>query len=288
MDDAADLGKRFAISPLLDLEIDAAGAGWAGITADADHDLRLSVTAAIVARLMGYKSIDRVRKILEADAAVHQSRDVELREACGLHLYHYDHFYRSLSPRVNERIGIFAFDLAMIRSRSSVELMMVTARQGFLIEPCLISRALMEQFAYALSVWETDDPDLVMSTKPQSVIKSLSKVNSKAGRAYGLLSKLAHYDPRMHYSFIGDAKTGNPDEQLLFTQRSWKFKIISAAWTFFTLDLMFRVFEACYGRHENFDRLGKLSGTLLVAFDGYFTGVEEKAVRDVRELIAAA
>lgn len=236
---------------------------------------------------MGYKSIDRVRKTLASTVKPHEARDSELREMCDMHLMMYDDFYRAFTPRESERIGLFAFDLALVRSRSSIELMLATARQGYLIEPCLIARSLVEQFAYALKVWPVDDDRLIFSTKPQSSISALKTVYPVIGKAYGMLSSLAHYDPGMHLSFIGEYDTLDEGNSTVI-QRSWIFKAVALAWVFFILDLKYKVFKYCYGGYANFTNLQKLDGTILEVFDRFFEGVSLPPIQHVRSLLASA
>jgi hypothetical protein len=199
---------------------------------------------------------------------------------------YYDEFYRTIAVRTDAPIGIFAFDLAMIRSRASIELMLVSARQGFLIEPCLMARSIIEQFAYAARVWATEEDDLIFLSKPQSLIRYLTEANPQCGRAYGMLSRLAHYDPKMHYSFIGsDGQNANGETSSTILQRSWRFKITSLAWLFFILDLKFRVFQQFYGNHKNFVRLEPIARPIRESFDEFFADVDFPAVRQVRALL---
>lgn len=283
-DPPPELRHRFGITPLLDTEIDVAGVGLVGLTAEADHDLRIDVTSAVIARFMG-SSIATARKHLQG-MNEHSPRDQLIRHLCHRHIEHYDQFYRTIEVRSNGPIGVFAFDLAMIRSRTSIELMLATARQGFLIEPCLMARSMMEQFAYALHVWMTDSDDVIFASKPQSLIRCLNGINPHAGRAYGMLSRLAHYDPNMHYSFIGGPERNSENEESsTVLQRSWKFKIASLAWVFFILDLKFKVFEHCYGSHKNFTRLDPIQRPVREFYDEFFESVEFPAVREVRVLL---
>lgn len=283
-DGADDLPTRFAITPFLDTEIDVAAAGWVGLTPSADHELRVEVTSAVIARFIG-SSISTARKYVRS-MEEHVPRDAIIRELCASHLHQYDMFYRTIEVRTNAPIGIFAFDLAMIRSRSSIQLMLTTARQGFLIEPCLIARSVMEQFAYALRVWESDEDDDIFYSKPQALISHLNKANASAGRDYGNLSRLAHYDPKMHFRFIGEKEEMNSLGEMSSTviQRSWKFKIISLAWLFYILDLKFRVFRQCYGSHENFSQISAIATPLSPHFDEFFEGVDFPAINLVRSL----
>lgn len=279
-----DLRERFGVTPLLDIEINAGGVGWVGLTPEADHDLRLDVTSAVIARFMGVTPRTARRHLKEVQE--HTSKDEPLRQLCYSHLQRYDQFYRTIDMRANPPIGVFAFDLAMIRSRASVELMLVTARQGFLIEPCLIGRSLMEQFAYALHVWETDDDSVILLSRPQSLLRSLKMVNPQAGRAYGMLSRLSHYDPKMHYALIGGPmRNAQNDESATVIQRSWRFKIVSLAWVYFILDLKFRTFERCYGSHEHFEILSPLRESIRNSYDEFFDGVDFPAVEQVRSLL---
>ena len=144
----------------------------------------------------------------------------------------------------------------------------------------------MEQFAYAVRVWKTDDDSLIFSSKPQALIRYLCGVQPKAGRAYGMLSRLAHYDPKMHYSFIGAGELNDKgDESSTVLQRSWKFKITSLAWVFFIIDLKFRVFKSCYGSDPHFDCLRPLDHPIIEEFDRFFEGVDFPAVSQVRTLL---
>lgn len=282
-DGPKELRERFSITPLLDTEINVGATGWVGLTPEADHDLRIDVTSAVIARMMGC-SPQTARKNMRG-MTEHVPRDELIRDLCRSHIYHYDSFYQTMGVRSGP-IGVFAFDMAMVRSRASIELMLVTARQGFLIEPCLIARSLIEQFAYAMRVWLTDDEDLIFASKPQTLIRHLAEVNANAGRAYGMLSRLSHYDPRMHYSFIGGVqKNWNEEESSTVLQRSWRFKIASLAWVFFILDLKFKIFKRCYGGHENFSRLAPIGRPIREDFDEFFEGVSFPAVMEVRGLL---
>ncbi len=283
----ADLKERFGISPLIDADIDVGQFGLVSLSPNVDHDLRLSVTAAVIARVMGYKSIDRVRKKISASASIHQPRDIEIRDMCDRHLGLYDAFYRAFVPRSGERIGIFAFDLAMIRSRGSIELMLSVSRQGFLIEPCLIARSIIEQYAYAWKVWSTDEDRVIFETKPQSVITGLKTISPLVGQAYGLLSELSHYDPRMHISFIHDVDLNDPEDNAMVTQRSWLFKMTAIAWVFFILDLKFRIFKQCYGEYANFNILESIEDEIIEIYDTVFRNVDFKSIQKIRDIIAA-
>ena len=274
-----DLKERFAISPLIDAEIDVAGLGLVGLHPEIDHDLRVSITAAVIARYQGYASVDYVRKRYLGETEKFESGDTGLRHLVTEFASAFDRFYRSFPARSDEPIGIFAFDLAFVRSLESVKLLLSTARQGFLIEPCLIARSLMEQFAYAIAVWDAKDDDTVFSTKPQRSLEKLKRVQPSAGRAYGYLSELSHYNPKFHSSFIGK------DDGSQVLQRSYKFKITSLAWVFYILDLQFRVFENCYGSHDSFKIVAPLEGKPAAKFDRFFEGTPTEIVSSIRKLI---
>lgn len=282
-DGPEDLRTRFSITPLLDTEINVGAMGLVGLTPEVDHELRLDVTSAVVGRFLGVSP--RTARKHVSEAPEHEPRDELIRSLCRMHIYHYDRFYQAMGVR-DEAIGVFAFDLAMVRSRASIELMLICARQGFLIEPCLIGRSLMEQFAYALRVWDTEDDEVVFGSKPQSLIRYLNELNPKSGRAYGLLSQLSHYDPKLHISFIGGPQKNWKDEESgTVVQRSWRFKIASLAWVFFILDLKFKAFRRCYGAHANFRMLEPLTEPISDVFEQFFEGVDEPAVGQVRRLI---
>jgi hypothetical protein len=279
----ADLRIRFGITPLLDTEIDAGGMGWVGLTPEAHHDLRIEVTSAVIGQFLGVSP--RTARKYMVGVSQHTPQDELLRQLCRSHMYQYDQFYQTIGVR-DGPLGVFAFDLAMVRSRASIELMLITARQGFLIEPCLIARSLIEQFAYAVRVWETDDDSVIFDSKPQSLIKYLYPSNSHAGRAYGMLSKLCHYDPKMHYAFIGGNQRNWKDEESgTVLQRSWRFKITALTWVFFILDLKFQIFRRCYGNHPNFENLNKSEPPVRRVFEEFFEGVDFPAVREMRALL---
>ena len=65
----SELRSRFTITPLLDTEIDVAAAGLVGLTPEADHDLRVDVTSAVIARFMSV-SIATARKYMR-DTRMH-------------------------------------------------------------------------------------------------------------------------------------------------------------------------------------------------------------------------
>lgn len=269
---------------MFDAEINLAGANWVAISPECDNELRKSVTAAVIAHQMGYKSIDHFRKTYMHGLEAHASRDEPVQDALDQHMRLYQSFYESFEPR-NERIGVFAFDLAMVRSFESIKLLYLSSRQGFLIEPALIARSLIEQFAYAYKVWPTEDEDdeAVFKTKPQASISALKVINPAIGRAYGKLSENAHYHPDLHLQFITKAAASDGQESTAALQRSWVFKVQSLAWTLFVLNLQYRVFVACYSRYRNFKILEPLDGLAVSAFDTFFEGVEER-VEHIRQL----
>ncbi|QYJ07559.1 hypothetical protein [Qipengyuania flava] len=273
-----DLEKRFALSPLIDAEIDVGGLGLVALHPEVDHDLRLKVTAAVIAHHQGYSSADYVYKRHLSGVAVHKSRDQVIREAVVDYSTAFDKFYRSFPPRDSERIGVFAFDLAFVRSHESIKLLLSTARQGFLIEPCLIARSLIEQFAYAVAVCSSDEDDVVFKTMPQRSISKLKEVQASAGKAYGLLSELSHYNPNLHFSFIGE----EDGSQVL--QRCYSFKLISLGWVFYILDLQFRVFRHCYHQHPSFGLVEALEGRAAADFDEFFDGAPAEVNAFIREL----
>ena len=278
--DERELKRRFAISPHMDLEIDAGGDGWVGLTAEAPHDLRQNVTASVLALKLGYTSVDYVRKKYLKDMKQHIPRDERLRELVQQHTLAYDAFYRAFESRTGSRLGVFAFDLAMVRARVSLDLMVALARQGFLIETSLVARSLLEQFAYAVYVWDKTDDEHVFQVQPQNLIGHLRVVSASSGRAYGQLSKLAHYNPKDHFHFIGD-----PDGSTV-TQRSWKFKIVASAWAFYILHMKYLVFEKCYGSVPNFSLVESLRDSSLAAFNVHFSGVDNHWVKEVRALFS--
>lgn len=241
-----DLRKRFAISPLLDVEIDIGAFGLVGLDARASHDVRVNVTAAALATQLGYKSVDRVRKNYASYVSEHQARDLPARELYLNHAELYERFYASFGAgRDNEPIGVFAFDLTMVRAREAIRLLLITARQGFSIEPALIARSIVEKFAYAIYVWDKIESDDIFEVEPQSLIKHLKIVYPSVGRAYGMLSELSHYDPSQHYKFI-NFQDGS------IAHRSWNLKIEAMTWIFFILDMKFKIFKQIYGNIHNF------------------------------------
>ncbi|MEO1920994.1 MAG: hypothetical protein ABGW84_03800 [Sphingomonadaceae bacterium] len=274
----AELKNRFAISPLFDAEIDVGGLGLVALHPEVDHNLRLKVTAAVISERLGYASADYVYKRKLSGTPEHQPRDKGVRKAVAEHSASYDRFYHSFPPRENEPAGVFAFDLAFVRSHESIKLLLSTARQGFLIEPCLIARSLIEQFAYAISVWGTKSDEVIFNTKPEKSISKLKNIQPLAGKAYGLLSELSHYKPDLHFNFIGE------DDGSQVLQRSYTFKIVSLSWVFYILDLQYRVFHYCYHGHDNFDEVKALEGKAASEFDRFFAGVPTEMNGFIRAL----
>lgn len=278
--DITALRDRFAISPMIDLEIDICGEGWVGLASGASDQLRKNLMASVIAEKLGYASVDYVRKTYLSDLEPHRSSDFNLREMGTKNVGAYEEFYRSFQPpRKDAPLGVFAFDLTMVRARSALELLLVLARQGFLIEACLVARGVLEQLAYAVHVHDKLDDKDVFDVKPQALIKGMTGVCSSAGKAYGFLSKLSHYDPKMHYHFIGDeaGETVN--------QRSWKFKIISSAWAFYMFYAYFEVFSHMYRKYDNYYIVENLGYLIKEHFMEYFDGVDSKWVEQVRGFI---
>ena len=167
----------------------------------------------------------------------------------------------------------------MVRGRATLESIVVSARQGFLLETCVVARSLLEQLAYAAYVWDKVSDEEVFEVKPQSLIKRLHVISAESGRAYGLLSQLSHYDPKIHYHFVGDALGETT------VHRSWQFKIIASAWAFYLHWLYAKVFEGVYKEYPQFGPLENAPNIALLAFDAHFAEVDNFWVQEVRSLM---
>lgn len=281
--DESKLSDIFAISPLMDLEIDVGGLGLVGLSARVNHETRIDVTSAVIMQVLSC-SFPTAKKYTK-DTPEHVPRDKIARDLCEAHIAAQNAFYENITPRENAPIGVFAFDIAMVRSQESIKLLLAMARQGFLIEPALLSRSLLEQFAYAAFVWDKEDEKCLFKSRPQSLLASLNSIVPSAGRAYGFLSRLAHYDPNLHFNFLqGQAEPEDRSIGTSVVQRSWKFKILSLAWLFFILDCRQKIFKNYYGPHESYVHISHLDGITITYFDELFSKVQLKGVNAIRQL----
>lgn len=277
------LRDRFAISPMIDLEIDVCGFGWAGLAADVDHDLRKDITSAVLMRVLNCSFV--TAKKYAKDMSEHVSRDKLVRDIFSKHWSEIDDFYKSIDPRSDGPIGVFAFDMIIVRSQEILKLILNLSRQGFLIEPALICRSLLEQFSYAAAVWGEESHDRIFALKPQSLINNLKTIVPNSGRAYGLLSELSHYHPDRHYNFLeGLAEPRDDDFGTDVIQRSWKFKIMSLAWFMYILHVRHELFMSFYGTHKNCRISSKSENSIASVFDEFFADVPITGLREVREL----
>ncbi|MFL6857449.1 MAG: hypothetical protein ACJ8EB_06015 [Allosphingosinicella sp.] len=259
--------------------MDVTGARLVGLSLSADDALVENIYAVLIARSLGNRSVDYTRKAYGRYVPELIDRDRAVKRLYQTHMAAYDRFYHGfLPPRSDEPLGVFAFDLTMVRARTSIELLLYAARRGYIIEVSLIARGLLEQFAYAHVVWRKDNDGDVFGLRVSKLVPRLKPVRPAVGRMYGWLSKLAHYDTSEHYQFIGDAEAST------VTQRSWAFKISALAILFAILDLKFAIFRAAYREADHFDDAFQsvLDLPLVEEFESFFEDVDVPAVQFVR------
>lgn len=276
----SNVSERFAVTPWTDLDWDVGGEGLVGLNLAADVDLQRDILTVLVARRLGNRSIDYTKKVYTRTFEGQEDRDTAIKELWATQRTAYDRFYHAIPTRNDAPIGIFAFDLALVRARPTVDLLLYSARRGMLIESCLLARSLLEQLAYAVAVWGLDDDDPIFSTQPQTVIRELGKIYPGARKAYGVLSELSHYNPREHHQFIGT------DEPVVI-QRSWKFKAVALAWLLFILDVKASVFSYAYENTNEYagDKLGELHLSIREMFKDMFLDIDLPLVKVVKSLM---
>lgn len=143
-----------------------------------------------------------------------------------------------------------------------------------------MARSLIEQFSYAAFVFDKTDESDIFDVQPQALLKYLIPIYKTAGRAYGLMSKLAHYDPKQHFSFI-DANDG------MTIQRSWRFKLYTMSFVFLVIDIKRKIFTEFYSSQPQFEALRlSLGEPTIFTYDKFYEGIDLDEVTHVRSLLS--
>lgn len=182
------------------------------LASDSDQALLEDVSAVLVAQRERLSSLDYARN---------KAREMHLQsEESPLHLYHETYLAAAAyMERMIARLdpsglpdpspGVFRAALALERLPASLLSAHLLYELGHRFEGHAVSRLMLEQIAWALSVSLLDDPSKIQQVRGHSEMKRLTSLVPPAGRLYGSLSKLAHIYSSFHREFFVESEDGH-------------------------------------------------------------------------------
>lgn len=188
-----------------DLELLRTGLFTAAVPFDAPPDAKRRVLAAFTSYIWGNKSIDytlkRYSDLWKAERPPEEERAIfaALGDA-KRHVKEFEAVILSF-PREDVSSGLVAAEACLVRLVASFQCASFLVRAGYHFEAVTICRLILEQFAWAMAVYDRDD-DGIFQLQPNSCIASLKSLHPGAGHLYGELSRLAHLHPDHQPEYI--------------------------------------------------------------------------------------
>ena len=177
-----------------------------GVPYNSDPEFKKYVFAAAKAFFLGIRSIDYTLKKYGRDwnfDTEPTELDKRFRNVAKLiknHLRDNKNRIRSIKGKA-DMPGSFAAGAALIRLSSSFKSALILAKLGFFFEAACICRLILEQLAWAYSVFDLEDKSLFNTSVTKSV-SNLKKLIPFSGQLYGTLSELAHISPKYTKEYI--------------------------------------------------------------------------------------
>jgi hypothetical protein len=207
--------ERLRSSLLEDFEILGNQRNPVAVHADSPKELKRYVMAALLANLMGLKSIDYALKKYGEDWNFDPDTDEE-RNLCKEIL---KQVRNNVSQTVKwmekvenkpDRVGLFSAGAALMRLQASFATASLLIKRGYNFEALSICRLILEQIAWAYDVHELEDGTL-FKRKPSNSITKLKSILPETRQLYGLLSEHAHISPHLVPGYV----TFEPTNQLV-------------------------------------------------------------------------
>lgn len=168
-----------------------------GIPSNAPLELRKYIQAGLSAYFLRNKSIDYTLKRFGNDWDLSYGQDNKdltfeisqtIKDKVKSAIDRFDEIENK--PAI---YGFFAAEVCLIRLFTSFRAVLIMIRMGMSFEAACLSRLILEQIAWAYSVYDLEEG--VFEVSPPKSITNLKNVIPYAGRLYGLLTKDAHITP---------------------------------------------------------------------------------------------
>lgn len=182
----------------------------AAVPYDAPKQLKKNVLAALKAVGGNYQSIDYVLKRF-GDIWVFPDPPEEkeifyriLREL----KQEIESIINSISSYKSVYLGERLARNALVRLKASFRSSTLLISQGYFFEPTAICRLILEQIAWAYSIYEINDKEKISNLKPTKAISKLKKLVRYSGSLYGTLNIVTHIDPEYDHDYSFETEDG--------------------------------------------------------------------------------
>jgi len=166
------------------------------------NQLKKYLSAALVADTMGNKSIDRTLQAY-GDGWIFDDKKSEFEKYRDELLQTVQRCYTVILDRrkqldgLPDHIGLIRAGAAFMRLENSFQITLFLAKRDLYFECACVLKLILEQIAWAFSVYEIDAHDHVNAVSPSGSITALKTIIPYAGKVYGYLNNLAHIDTKL-------------------------------------------------------------------------------------------
>jgi hypothetical protein len=182
-----------------------------GLKNEYPPSLKRAVLAALLSNRMGLRSIDYTLKTyVETNAYEQQDETLgfKINRFLDLNITAAGKEYVGFTGRKIIRLGDQIADVNMMRINASLQAAKLLANRGLLFETQCLVRFILEQFAWCHKCHSLDDEDAILALQSKECVGEFKKVYPMAGRLYGHLSDIAHWDPNHHHLFVKSRSGG--------------------------------------------------------------------------------
>jgi hypothetical protein len=177
------------------------------VRSDAPLSLIKSLMAASRAHRIRSKSLDRVRQRYCTVPKIFRVPPPEIRryrEARALVQDHVDEHrdLLRLTSGTYPSPGRNSATVAMVRLGTSFGAALILIRSGLHYEATAVTRLIIEQLAWCVTVADLHDMAKVDSTQPQACVTALKQFVPEAGKLYGLLSEHTHMGLSRQFEYV--------------------------------------------------------------------------------------
>lgn len=214
-----------------------------------------NLMAASKAISMGIESIDYVLRRygcwnFNDDIDVQREQLVKIITDLKNELSRFALKWSSYKSNCESSLGLVAADAALTRCQGAFWSIFCLTGRGYYVESMILARHIIEQVAWATSIYKMTDIKDIEKKQPQECIGSLKKVYPPAeevvGRLYGKLSSFAHLSAENRQEYLS-----RENNLLWIVNRSIKDSLRLLPELILTLDIYISVFE--YLRLDNIE-----------------------------------
>jgi hypothetical protein len=188
-----------------DLELLRTGLFTAAVPFDAPLGAKRRVIAALTSYVWGNKSIDyTLKRYSDLWKAERPSEEEQAIFAALADAKQYVKAFKAVIlafPQEDVPSGLVTAEACFVRLEASFQCASFLVRAGYHFEAATVCRLILEQFAWAMAIYDRDD-DGIFQLQPNSCIASPKALHPGAGQLYGELSRLAHLHPDHQPEYI--------------------------------------------------------------------------------------